>query len=267
MGQKVNPHGARVGVIIDWSTKWYAGKKDFSNNLIEDYNLRKMLKEKLNQAGISHIDLQRAGEKLHVIVYTAKPGIVIGKGGAGVEALKKEVEAFTGKQVALDIIEIKNPDIDAQLVAENIAQQLEKRVSFRRAMKQTIGRAMKSGAKGIKTTVSGRLGGADIARSEGYHEGSIPLQTLRAHIDYGFAEAKTTYGRIGVKVWIYKGQVLPTKDNKGSKLVNAMSESTLNGTGNRREGRRRFDRNNNRGERGERAPRNNDRTEAKEGGK
>ena len=267
MGQKVNPHGARVGVIIDWSTKWYAGKKDFSNNLIEDYNLRKMLKEKLNQAGISHIDLQRAGEKLHVIVYTAKPGIVIGKGGAGVEALKKDVEAFTGKQVALDIIEIKNPDIDAQLVAENIAQQLEKRVSFRRAMKQTIGRAMKSGAKGIKTTVSGRLGGADIARSEGYHEGSIPLQTLRAHIDYGFAEAKTTYGRIGVKVWIYKGQVLPTKDNKGSKLVNAMSESTLNGTGNRRDGRRRFDRNNNRGDRGERAPRNNDRTEAKEGGK
>ena len=267
MGQKVNPHGARVGVIIDWSTKWYAGKKDFSNNLIEDYNLRKMLKEKLNQAGISHIDLQRAGEKLHVIVYTAKPGIVIGKGGAGVEALKKEVEEFTGKQVALDIIEIKNPDIDAQLVAENIAQQLEKRVSFRRAMKQTIGRAMKSGAKGIKTTVSGRLGGADIARSEGYHEGSIPLQTLRAHIDYGFAEAKTTYGRIGVKVWIYKGQVLPNKDNKGSKLVNAMSESTLNGTVNRREGRRRFDRNNNRGERGERAPRNNDRTEAKEGGK
>ena len=267
MGQKVNPHGARVGVIIDWSTKWYAGKKDFSNNLIEDYNLRKMLKEKLNQAGISHIDLQRAGEKLHVIVYTAKPGVVICKGGAGVEALKKEVEEFTGKQVQLDIIEIKNPDIDAQLVAENIAQQLEKRVSFRRAMKQTIGRAMKSGAKGIKTTVSGRLGGADIARSEGYHEGSIPLQTLRAHIDYGFAEAKTTYGRIGVKVWIYKGQVLPTKDNKGSKLVNAMSESTLNGTGNRREGRRRFDRNNNRGERGERAPRNNDRTEAKEGGK
>ena len=267
MGQKVNPHGARVGVIIDWSTKWYAGKKDFSNNLIEDYNLRKMLKEKLNQAGISHIDLQRAGEKLHVIVYTAKPGIVIGKGGAGVEALKKEVEEFTGKQVALDIIEIKNPDIDAQLVAENIAQQLEKRVSFRRAMKQTIGRAMKSGAKGIKTTVSGRLGGADIARSEGYHEGSIPLQTLRAHIDYGFAEAKTTYGRIGVKVWIYTGQVLPSKDNKGSKLVNAMSESTLNGSGNRREGRRRFDRNNNRGERGERAPRNNDRTEAKEGGK
>ena len=217
MGQKVNPHGARVGVIIDWSTKWYAGKKDFSNNLIEDYNLRKMLKEKLNQAGISHIDLQRAGEKLHIIVYTAKPGIVIGQKGAGVEALKKELEAYTGKQVALDIIEIKNPDIDAQLVAENIAQQLEKRVSFRRAMKQTIGRAMKSGAKGIKTAVAGRLGGADIARKEFYSEGTIPLQTLRADIDYGFAEADTTYGKLGVKVWIYKGEVLPSKKEGSDK--------------------------------------------------
>ena len=208
MGQKVNPHGARVGVILDWSTKWYAGKKDFSNNLIEDYNLRKLLKDKLNTAGISRIDIQRAGAKLHVSVYTAKPGIVIGKGGAGVEALKKEVEQFTGRQVALDIMEIKNPDTDAQLVAENIAQQLEKRISFRRAMKQSIGRAMKAGAKGIKTSCSGRLGGADIARSEGYHEGSIPLQTLRANIDFGFAEAATTYGRIGVKVWIYKGEIL-----------------------------------------------------------
>ena len=208
MGQKVNPHGARVGVILDWSTKWYAGKKDFSNNLIEDYNLRKMLKEKLMMAGVSRIDIQRTGAKVHVAIYTAKPGIVIGKGGAGVEALKKEIETFIGKPANLDIIEIKNPDTDAQLVAENIAAQLEKRVSFRRAMKQCLGRAMKSGAKGIKTSVSGRLGGADIARSEGYHEGSIPLQTLRANIDYGFAEAKTTYGRIGVKVWIYKGQVL-----------------------------------------------------------
>ena len=208
MGQKVNPHGARVGVILDWSTKWYAGKKDFSNNLIEDYNLRKMLKEKLMMAGVPRIDIQRAGAKVNVKIYTAKPGIVIGKGGAGVEALKKEIEQFTGKAVNLDILEIKNPDTDAQLVAENIAAQLEKRVSFRRAMKQCLGRAMKSGAKGIKTSVSGRLGGADIARSEGYHEGSIPLQTLRANIDYGFAEAKTTYGRIGVKVWIYKGQVL-----------------------------------------------------------
>ncbi|MEF9973014.1 MAG: 30S ribosomal protein S3 [Clostridia bacterium] len=210
MGQKVNPHGARVGVILDWSTKWYAGKKDFSNNLIEDYKLREMLKEKLNQAGISHIDIERSADKISVSVFTAKPGIVIGRGGAGVEALKKQIEAFTGgKQVNLNILEIKNPEVEAQLVAENIAQQLEKRVSFRRAMKQSLGRAMKGGAKGIKTQVAGRLGGADIARSEGYHEGSIPLQTLRANIDYGFCEAKTTYGRIGVKVWIYKGQVLP----------------------------------------------------------
>ena len=210
MGQKVNPHGARVGVILDWSTKWYAGKKDFSNNLIEDYKLREMLKEKLAVSGISHIDIERSAGKVGVTIYTAKPGIVIGRGGAGVEALKKEIEEFTGKAVSLNILEVKFPDGDAQLVAENIAQQLEKRISFRRAMKQTIGRAMKTpGVKGIKTKVSGRLGGADIARSEGYHEGSIPLQTLRADIEYGFAEAKTTYGRIGVKVWIYKGQVLP----------------------------------------------------------
>ena len=189
MGQKVNPHGARVGVILDWSTKWYAGKKDFSNNLIEDYKLRKMLKEKLDASGVSSIDIERSASKVTVTIHTAKPGIVIGRGGAGVEALKKEIEAFTGKAVSLNIMEIKLPDADAQLVAENIAQQLEKRVSFRRAMKQTIGRAMKTpGVKGIKTKVSGRLGGADI--------------------DYGFAEAKTTYGRIGVKVWIYKGQVL-----------------------------------------------------------
>ena len=233
MGQKVNPHGARVGVILDWSTKWYAGKKDFSNNLVEDYNLRKMLKGKkeLENAGISRIDIQRTASTVKVVVYTAKPGVVIGKAGAGVEALKKEIEVFTGKQVGLDIIEIKNPDTDAQLVAENIAQQLEKRISFRRAMKQTIGRAMKAGAKGIKTTVSGRLGGADIARSEGYHEGSIPLQTLRANIDYGTAEAKTTYGRIGIKVWIYKGQVL----NKDKKLVGATDLPAP------RENRRRFD--------------------------
>ncbi|MEG0145104.1 MAG: 30S ribosomal protein S3, partial [Clostridia bacterium] len=178
--------------------------------LIEDYKLREMLKEKLNQAGISHIDIERSADKISVSVFTAKPGIVIGRGGAGVEALKKQIEAFTGgKQVNLNILEIKNPEVEAQLVAENIAQQLEKRVSFRRAMKQSLGRAMKGGAKGIKTQVAGRLGGADIARSEGYHEGSIPLQTLRANIDYGFCEAKTTYGRIGVKVWIYKGQVLP----------------------------------------------------------
>ena len=224
MGQKVNPHGARVGVILDWSTKWYAGKKDFYNNLIEDYNLRKMLKEKLAMASISRIDIQRTGSKVHVSVYTAKPGIVIGKGGAGVEALKKEIEAFLGKSANLDIIEIKHPDTDAQLVPENIAAQLEKRVSFRRAMKQCLGRAMKGGAKGIKTAVSGRLGGADIARSEGYHEGSIPLQTLRANIDYGFAEAKTTYGRIGVKVWIYKGQVLKKGLVKNEELPGPRNE-------------------------------------------
>ena len=182
MGQKVNPHGARVGVIKDWSAKWYATKKDFSNNLVEDHALRKMLKEKLFAAGISHIDIERASNK---------------------------VEAFTGKAVSLNILEIKQPEADAQLVAEKVAQSLEKRVSFRRAMKQNIGFAMRSGAKGIKMQVSGRLGGAEIARTEGYHEGSIPLQTLRANIDYGFAEASTTYGRIGVKVWIYKGQVLP----------------------------------------------------------
>ena len=210
MGQKVNPHGARVGVIMDWSGRWYAEKKDFANYLESDYRLRKMLKEKHNAAGISRIDIERSAGKVGVTLFTAKPGVVIGKGGAGVEALKKEIEAFVGCPCSLNIMEIKNPEVDAQLVAENIAQQLERRISFRRAMKQSIQRAMKGGAKGIKTSVSGRLGGADIARSEGYHEGSIPLQTLRADIDYGFAEAKTAYGRIGVKVWIYKGQVLPT---------------------------------------------------------
>ena len=215
MGQKVHPHGARVGVILDWSTKWYASKKDFSDYLIEDYKLRKMLKEKLSVAGVSHIDIERSANRISVSVHTAKPGIVIGRGGAGVEVLKKEIEKFTGKQANLNIMEIKSPDGNAQLVAENIAQQLEKRVSFRRAMKQTIGRAMRApGVKGIKTKVSGRLGGAEIARDEGYHEGSIPLQTLRANIDYGFAEAKTASGRIGVKVWIYKGQILP-KPKKG----------------------------------------------------
>ena len=209
MGQKVNPHGARVGVIMDWSGRWYAEKKDFANYLESDYRLRKMLKEKHNAAGISRIDIERSAGKVAVTLFTAKPGVVIGKGGAGVEALKKEIEAFVGCPCSLNIMEVKNPEVDAQLVAENIAQQLERRISFRRAMKQSIQRAMKGGAKGIKTTVAGRLGGADIARKEGYHEGSIPLQTLRANIDYGFAEAKTTYGRLGVKVWIYKGQILP----------------------------------------------------------
>jgi len=209
MGQKVHPHGARVGVIVPWSARWYSDKKHFADQLEADYKLREMLKKRLFAAGISHIDIERSANKLSVNLFTAKPGVVIGRGGAGVEQLKKDVEKFTGRPVSLNIMEIKSPDTDAQLVAENIAQQLEKRISFRRAMKQSLGRAMKGGAKGIKTQVSGRLGGADIARSEGYHEGSIPLQTLRANIDYGFAEAKTTYGRLGVKVWIYKGQILP----------------------------------------------------------
>ena len=217
MGQKVHPTGARIGVIKDWSTHWYASKKDFADNLVEDYKLREMLKEKLMPAGISRIDIERSVGKVRVIVYTAKPGIVIGRGGAGIEQLKKEIEAFTGKPVSLDINEIKVPELDAQLVAENVAQQLEKRVAFRRAMKQSIGRSMKAGAKGIKMMVGGRLNGAEIARSENYHEGSIPLQTLRANIDYGFAEARTTYGNIGVKVWIYKGQILP----KAKKAPNA----------------------------------------------
>ena len=229
MGQKVNPHGLRVGVIKDWDSRWYARNEKVGDLLVEDKKIRDYLKKTLYGAGVPKIVIERATDV--VTVYTAKPGVVIGKAGAGVEALKKEIEAFTGKQVNLDIIEIKNPDTDAQLVAENIAQQLEKRASFRRAMKQTIGRAMKAGAKGIKTSVSGRLGGADIARSEGYHEGSIPLQTLRANIDYGFAEAKTTYGRIGIKVWIYKGQVL----NKDHKLVGNTDLPAP------RENRRRFD--------------------------
>lgn len=214
MGQKVNPHGARVGVIMDWDSRWFAAnKKDFADNIKQDYDLRKMLKARLYQAGISRIDIERSTGKVTVTLFTAKPGVVIGKGGAGVEALKKDIEAFVKQPVSLNIMEIKNPETDAQLVAESISQQLERRISFRRAMKQSLQRTMRAGAKGIKTQVSGRLGGADIARTEGYHEGSIPLQTLRANIDYGFAEAKTTYGRIGVKVWIYKGQILPKSKN------------------------------------------------------
>lgn len=214
MGQKVNPHGLRVGVIKDWDTRWYASKKDFADNLIEDVKLRDMLKKKLFHAGISKIEIERAVNRVKVNIFTAKPGIVIGKGGTGADVLKKDIENFTKKAIVLNIVEIKNPDTDAQLVAENIAAQLERRISFRRAMKQAMQRTMKSGAKGIKTMVSGRLGGTDIARSEGYHEGTIPLQTLRADIDYGFAEADTTYGKIGVKVWIYKGEVLPKAKNR-----------------------------------------------------
>ena len=209
MGQKVNPHGARVGVIYDWSTRWYAGKKDFANNLNEDFRLRKMLKEKFYACGISRIDIERSASRMTVTVFAGKPGMIIGRSGKGIEDLKADVEKFVGHAVNIRVMEVKVPDVDAQLIAENIAQQLEKRIAFRRAMKQSIQRANKAGAKGVKIAISGRLGGADIARTEHYHEGSIPLQTLRANIDYGFSEAKTTYGRLGVKVWVYKGQVLP----------------------------------------------------------
>ena len=213
MGQKVNPHGLRVGVIKDWDSKWYADA-EFSDYLVEDYNIRKFLKKKLYSAGVSKIEIERASDRVKVIIYTAKPGVVIGKGGAEIEVTKKELSKLTDKKVLVDIKEIKRPDREAQLVAENIALQLENRVSFRRAMKSCMGRTMKSGALGIKTCCSGRLGGADIARSEFYSEGTIPLQTLRADIDYGFAEADTTYGKVGVKVWIYKGEILPTKGER-----------------------------------------------------
>ena len=213
MGQKVNPHGLRVGVIKDWDSRWYA-EADFADCLVEDYNIRTFLKKKLYSAGISKIEIERAADRVKVIIYTAKPGVVIGKGGAEIEKVKAEVQKLTSKKLFVDIKEVKRPDKDAQLVAENIAQQLENRVSFRRAMKSTMSRSMKSGIQGIKTAVAGRLGGADMARTEFYSEGTIPLQTLRADIDYGFAEADTTYGKLGVKVWIYKGEVLPVKGNK-----------------------------------------------------
>ena len=214
MGQKVNPHGMRVGVIKDWDSKWYA-EADFSGNLVEDYNIRKFVKKELYSAGISKIEIERASDRVKVFIYTAKPGVVIGKGGADIEKLKAKIQKLTTKKVSIDIKEIKRPDGDAQLVAENIALQLENRVSFRRAMKSVMSRTMKTaGVKGIKTSVSGRLGGADMARTEFYSEGTIPLQTLRADIEYGFAEADTTYGKVGVKVWIYKGEVLPTKSVK-----------------------------------------------------
>ena len=213
MGQKVNPHGLRVGVIKDWDSKWYA-EGEFAEYLKEDHEIRKFLKKKLYSAGVSKIEIERASDRVKVIIYTAKPGVVIGKGGAEIEITKNELAKMTGKKVLVDIKEIKRPDRDAQLVAENIAQQLENRVSYRRAVKSCMGRTMKSGALGIKAACAGRLGGADIARSEFYSEGTIPLQTLRADIDYGFAEADTTYGKVGVKVWIYKGEVLPTKGNQ-----------------------------------------------------
>ena len=209
MGQKVNPHGLRVGVIKNWDSRWFVKDSDFGDTLVSDYNLRKFLKKTLYEAGIAQIEIERDASRVRVNIHCAKPGLVIGKGGSEIDKLRATCQKMLGgKETLLNIVEIKNPDVNAQLVAENIAAQLEKRISFRRAMKQAIGRAMKLGAKGIKVKCSGRLGGAEIARNEQYHEGTIPLQTLRADIDYGFAEANTTYGRIGVKTWIYRGEVL-----------------------------------------------------------
>ena len=215
MGQKVSPHGLRVGIIKDWSSTWYADKKEYSNNLVEDYKLRKYLKDSLKSSGIDKLEISRKDDKVKVDIYAAKPGMIIGKGGATIEEIKKKVAKLVGKKVDLNIVEVKNIDLASTLVAESIASQLERRISFRKAMKQAMQKAMKMGALGIKTRVSGRLGGAEIARAESYSEGTIPLQTLRADIDYGFAEADTTFGKIGVKVWIYKGEVLPSKKEKG----------------------------------------------------
>ena len=214
MGQKVNPNGYRVGVIKDWESRWYAKKKNFGDTLVEDYELREYLLETLAPAGVPKVEIERDAKRVRINIHVAKPGMVIGRGGAEIEKLKADLEKRVGKAVSLNIIEIKNPDVNAQLVAESIAGQLERRISFRRALKQSIGRAMKAGARGIKCQASGRLGGAEIARSETYKEGTIPLQTIRADIDYGFAEAKTTYGRIGVKVWIYAGEVLQVSNNE-----------------------------------------------------
>ncbi len=247
MGQKVNPHGLRVGVIKDWDSRWYASDEKVGNLLVEDYNIRKFLKDLLYDAGVPKIEIERSNEKVRIFVHTKSPGMVIGRGGEAIEKLRLQLEAMIGKSVALNIVEIKNPDVNAQLVAENIALQLEKRISFRRAMKQAMGRSMRMGAKGIKCAVSGRLGGAEIARSEHYHEGTIPLQTLRADIDYGFAEAKTTYGRIGVKVWIYKGEILRTGE-RGPRTIEIAKPRE------ERRDRRRNDR-----------PRNNDRSGAPRG--
>ncbi|MCY6371553.1 30S ribosomal protein S3 [Clostridium ganghwense] len=219
MGQKVHPHGLRVGVIKEWDAKWYADSKKFADNLIEDDKIRKFIKKKSYSAGISKIEIERTPKRVKLNIHTAKPGMLIGKGGKGIEVLKVDINKIVSeKNIIINIVEVKRPEKDAQLMSENVAQQLEKRISFRRAMKQTIQRAMRSGAKGVKIACSGRLGGAEIARTEQYHEGTIPLQTLRADIDYGFAEADTTYGKIGVKVWLYKGEILPTKKVKAEEV-------------------------------------------------
>ncbi|MDR1692475.1 MAG: 30S ribosomal protein S3, partial [Oscillospiraceae bacterium] len=221
MGQKVNPHGLRVGVIKGWDSRWYAQEDKVGDLIVEDYRVREFLKKKLYAAGIPRIEIERDNTRVRVFLHCAKPGMVIGRGGQDIEKLRAEIEKMVKKPVALNIVEVRQPDLNAQLVAENIAAQLEKRISFRRAMKQSMMRSMRAGARGIKTAVSGRLGGAEIARSEHYHEGTIPLQTLRADIDYGFAEAHTTYGRIGVKIWIYKGEVLTVGNRMGPRTIEA----------------------------------------------
>lgn len=229
MGQKVNPHGLRVGIIKDWDSKWFANSRDFGDQLVEDYNIRKFVKKACYDAGVANIAIERKNDRVYITIYAAKPGIIIGRQGAEIDKLKAKVEKLTKSAVNINITEVKQPDTNAQLVAENIAAQLEKRISFRRAMKQVMGRAMKLGVKGIKTSVAGRVGGAEIARTEQYHEGTIPLQTLRADIDYGFAEAATTYGIIGVKVWIYKGEVLRDSNKADVKPEGRRSESRAKG--------------------------------------
>ena len=225
MGQKVNPHGLRVGVIKDWDSRWFAKDEVFGDTLVSDYKIRKYLKENLKLAGVPKIEIERNNAGVKVLIHCAKPGMVIGRGGVEIEKLRVKLEKMTGKAVAVNVEEVKTPDLNAQLVAESVAAQLEKRIAFRRAMKQAIGRTMRLGAKGIKVTLSGRLGGAEIARSEHYHEGTIPLQTLRADIDYGFAEADTTYGKIGIKTWIYKGEVLADKKLNASAPVEKPRDS------------------------------------------
>ena len=253
MGQKVNPHGLRVGVIKNWDSRWYVRDEEFGDTLVSDYNLRKYLKEKLQAAGVPKIEIERDNQKVRVFIHCAKPGVIIGKGGTEIEKLRLEIESIVKKPVSVNVIEVRDPDKNAQLVAENIAGQLERRISFRRAMKQCIGRTIKLGAKGIKVNCGGRLGGAEIARTEHYHEGTIPLQTLRADIDYGFAEANTTYGKIGIKVWIYKGEVLNGKQARVEveqpKPPKSFDKNERGERGERRE--RRGDR----GDRGNRAPR------------
>lgn len=240
MGQKVNPHGLRVGVIKNWDSRWYANDSVFGDLLVEDNKIRKFLKSLLYSAGIPKIEIERDNSKIRVFLHCARPGQVIGKGGTEIENIRLKIEKLINKPVLLNIVEVKTPDTNAQLVAENIASQLEKRISFRRAMKQSMGRAMRFGAKGIKTACSGRLGGAEIARTEHYHEGTIPLQTIRADIDYGFAEAHTTYGRIGVKVWIYKGEVL-TNGPRAAAAADALRAKTQKPAGDRRDRREKRD--------------------------